>query len=62
MKMFFKGVEGSGIKRRDKSHDDSSCSDLERIRESMERLKIQTLTTYNQLKQEQAPSCEMRKI
>jgi len=40
MKMLFKGVEGSGIKRRDRSHDDSSCSDLERIRESMERLKI----------------------
>jgi hypothetical protein len=40
MKMHFKGVEGSGIKRRDRSHDDSSCSDLERIRESMERLKI----------------------
>ena len=40
MKMLFKGVEGSGIKRRDRSHDDSSYSDLEKIRESMERLKI----------------------
>jgi len=55
-------VEASGIKKRDRSHDDSSCSDLERIRESMEKLKIQTLTTYNQMKQEQAPISQMKKV
>ena len=50
MKKMFKGVDVSGVKKRERSQDDSRYSDLEKIKDSLEKLKMHTLTTYNILK------------